>query len=106
MQQKYLWIKEDSYLRKVEMESILFACTRDRGCEIFLVQTTFKLNCSLVRLMEKMPAGLFIQISKSVVINPQQASVVSREVIVVRGIRLPIAHSYASELLKKLNFLS
>ena len=98
MEQNHFWIKDGSWLHKVAVESILFVCVYNRGCEIYTNETFYRINCSLRQLLNKRAGSFFTKVHRCYAVNLQNVTGMSRTEIFISDHCLPVSRDYARKL--------
>lgn len=98
-----IFIKSGYELVKVLVDEILHISADSDYTEIFTPKKKYVSNDSLRIWLEKLPAGQFLRIHKSHIINAKRIEkVTGNQVALQEGIKLPIGRAYKDEFLKRL----
>jgi DNA-binding LytR/AlgR family response regulator len=102
---KSIFINVDKTHHKIVLDDIVYV-ESDRNY-ITVITKTQKLSYidSLKKWVEKLPAGQFVQVHKSYIINSKMVSKISGNELFIDDYKIPIGRTYKSNLLKQLKIV-
>lgn len=96
--QKYISMKCGPVTYRIEIAAILFVVVRQRDCQVVTRYQVYTMRCSLIALLDELPAEDFLQAHRAVVVNMNHVTGLSREHVFIHEHCLPVGRSHYDEL--------
>ena len=96
--QKYISMKNGPVTHRIEIAAILFVVVQKHNCQVVTRYQVYTMRCSLMALLEELPTEDFVQAHRSVVVNMNHVTGLSREHIFIHEHCLPVGRSHYDEL--------
>ena len=101
----YLIVKADKRFHKVFFDQILFIESMDDFIRIHTQSSKLDVYDRLVGMESKLPAGQFLRVHRSYLVNRRMIDSFSTSEIFIRDFEIPIGKSYREEVVKILSTL-
>lgn len=102
-QQDFLIVKADKRFHKVFTSDILYIESMDDFIRIHTAKSRLDVYDRLVGMENKLPAGHFLRVHRSFLVNREKIDSFSTSEIVVGGIEIPVGVSYRSDVMARLS---
>lgn len=101
----YIFVKSDYKLLKVELKDILYIEGLKDYVKIYTEGTPRPILslCSMKAMEERLPAGRFLRVHRSFIVQKSKVSVINRNRIVFGTVYIPVSDSYKQEWTAFLN---
>lgn len=102
-----IFIKEDNFLRKVPIQTILWVHTEGNYSILHTTTKEYMLKISLRRMIEQLPQDHFVQIQRAYIVAIAKIEDIdmANNKVIIDGTALPIGRNYREELLSRLRIL-
>jgi len=104
-EQGYIFVRSNSVLTKIKLDTILYIQALGDYVNIFLPEKRYTVHSTLKYLEEKLPANKFYRLHRSYLVSLDHIDTVEDGTAFVLKNNLPIGEQYKKGLLKKLNFV-
>lgn len=102
---RYVFIKEDHRLVKIDLENICFVQAYGDYIKINTREKTHLIYDNLKEIKEKLPALDFMQVHRSFVVRIDKIDSLDASVLKVNDQLIPVSRSYKKEVLNRINML-
>lgn len=102
-QQNFIIVKADKRFHKVLTDDILYIESMDDFIRIHTVKSRLDVYDRLVGMEKKLPAGQFLRVHRSYLVNRQKIDSFSTAEIVIGDTEIPVGVSYRSEVIARLS---
>lgn len=96
----YFFIKSDGKIYKLPYDHILVAEAKGNYTKIICTDNTFIPNMSFTSFESLLPAGLFIRVHRSFIINKSKITHIEGNTIYIQKMQVPIGVNYKESFLK------
>ncbi len=93
-----LFVKDGYEWVSIQPDQVLYLESADNYVKVCQAQQTLLIRSTLPELLELLPAGNFMRVHRSFVVNRQHVERMGRSDIQVRGRQIPIGSSYRAQL--------
>ena len=102
---RYVFIKEDHRLVKIDLENIYFVQAYGDYLKINTREKTHIIYDNLKEIKDKLPAPDFMQVHRSFVVRIDKIDSLDASVLKVNDQLIPVSRSYKKEVLNRINML-
>jgi len=100
-----LYVNIDRRLIKIEFPSILFIESQGDYIQIKTEKKNITVHSTLKKILDKLPADLFLQVHRSYIINIKKIVDIEDNSVLIEKAVIPVSRSNRDELMKRLNLL-
>ncbi len=100
-----IFIKHNKRLEKVLLKDILWVEASDIYAMVFTANAKFLLNSSLKVIEDKFPAGKFVRVHRSYIVNLDKVEAIEENDLLLNNTKIPIGKTHRDELMNRLSFL-
>lgn len=100
-----LFVNIDRRLIKIEYAGILYIESKGDYIRINTEKKNFTVHTTIKKIMEKLPADMFVQVHRSYIINIKKIVDIEDNSILIEKNVIPISRANRDELMKRLNLL-
>jgi len=100
-----LFVNVDRRLIKIEYAGILYIESKGDYIRINTEKKNFTVHTTIKKIMEKLPADLFVQVHRSYIINIKKIVDIEDNSILIEKNVIPISRANRDELMNRLNLL-
>ncbi len=93
-----IFIKDESFYQKINLEEILYLKSDDNYLELFLKNRKHLVRGTLKAFQPKLPKDLFVQVHRSYVINLKAVEAFGANFVTVDGSKIPVSKSFQDKL--------
>lgn len=98
-----IFIRKDYMLIKIKFDDLVWIKSEMNYLELFCRENKHLIRSTLKEFIDKLPAGLFLQVHKSYGINLKYMTAIDHSHIWLKDVRIPIGRSYLETVKKTLN---
>jgi DNA-binding LytR/AlgR family response regulator len=98
----YIFVKADNKLEKIDFADILFAEALENYVAIYSLEKKVVTHLTLKMLLEKLPAGAFVQPHKSYVIAIDKINSIEGNILHIDRYQVPISKYQKDEIMEKI----
>lgn len=89
-----IFIKDESFYHKINLDEILYLKSDDNYIELFLKDRKHLVRGTLKAFQPKLPKELFVQVHRSYIINLKAVESFGANFVTVEGTKIPVSKSY------------
>jgi len=98
----FIFLKADKKVYKIDFDNILYAEATGDYVKVFTLEGQYTANITLKKLLEELPANLFIRVHKSYLISANKIKFFEGNYIKVGQTDIPIGAAYREEIFARL----
>ena len=98
----FIFLKADKKVYKIDLEDILYAEATGDYVKVITLEGQYTANITLKKLLEELPANLFIRVHKSYLISANKIKFFEGNYIKVGQTDIPIGAAYREEIFARL----
>ncbi|MEO0898778.1 MAG: LytTR family DNA-binding domain-containing protein [Bacteroidota bacterium] len=99
----FIYLKSDKKMVKVMLDDILYIESLKDYIRVFTAEKSVTAYQRISYMEEKLPAGKFIRVHRSFIINLKKVEAYTTPAVEVAGKEIPIGRNYRQDVLKALN---
>lgn len=100
-----IYLKVNNSLKKFLFSEVLYCKGADDYVEIITKKKKYLASTSLTKLVEKLPAKIFVRIHRSIIVNTNSIAEVEPTGVIVEEDFLPVSKTYRKTLLNHINVI-
>lgn len=102
---KYLFVKINSVIEKIELKDVLFIKAAVDYVQIFTINQKFLVNTSMNSVLAKLPKDDFIRIHRSYIVRIDRINKIDGNLITINQQLIRISKSYKEAVMRKINLV-
>jgi len=100
---KYLYIRADYGLRKINIAEILYIEALDDYLKIHLEKSkTIVVKMTMKKILEKLQSSEFVRVHRSYIVPTNRITSIRKKTLLISGVEIPIGQSYQQQIKKDL----
>lgn len=99
------FIRDDGRLKKINLAEIVLLQAENNYLRVAAANYSYQIRSTLQGMLDKLPAGLFVQIHRSLAVAVHHIEVVEKDLVVVCGRPFPLSKKFYPALISRLNII-